>query len=331
MKAIVFESFGDPAEVLQVRELPKPEPGPGQVRVRMLTSPINPSDLLYVRGEYGRRPKLPTSAGFEGAGLVEATGGGILGRLRNGRRVAVLNGHGGNWQQQVLVPARQVVPVPAGLSDEQAATFFVNPASALVMVRSILKVTPGAWLMQTAAGSALGRMVIRLGKVYGFRTINIVRRGEQAEELARAGGDEIVCTANESIETRVHEITKGEGAPYAIDAVGGETGSAVARALAAEGRMLVYGTLANAPLSIESRVLMAGHKTIEGFWLSEWVRRQRTFTMVSLFRQIKKLLAQGVLNTEIGQTFALEEVQAAARAAATPGRQGKVLLRIASE
>src|SRR5438034_135939 len=112
MKAIVFDRFGDPAEVLQLREMPDPRPGPGQVRVQMLSSPINPSDLLYVRGEYGRKPKLPSSAGFEGVGIVRENGGGLLGRLRLGRRVAVLNGIGGNWQEQVLAPARQVVPVP---------------------------------------------------------------------------------------------------------------------------------------------------------------------------------------------------------------------------
>src|SRR5438874_3036954 len=82
MRAVVFDRFGDPAEVLQVRELPTPEPGPGQVRVRMLAVPINPSDLLVVRGEYGRRPLLPATPGFEGVGVVEATGGGLLGRIK---------------------------------------------------------------------------------------------------------------------------------------------------------------------------------------------------------------------------------------------------------
>src|SRR2546429_1200172 len=132
MKAIVFDRFGDPAEVLQVRDLPMPELGPGQVRVRMLYSPINPSDLMVVRGEYGRLPDLPATPGFEGVGVVDASGGGLLARLRLGRRVAVLNGTGGNWQEYVIVPAKQVVPVPYQLKDEQAATFFVNPASALV-------------------------------------------------------------------------------------------------------------------------------------------------------------------------------------------------------
>src|SRR5919204_5217276 len=80
MKAIVFDRFGDPAEVLQVRDLPVPEPGRGQVRVRMIYSPINPSDLMVVRGQYGRLPDLPATPGFEGVGVVESGGGGLLGR-----------------------------------------------------------------------------------------------------------------------------------------------------------------------------------------------------------------------------------------------------------
>src|SRR5437660_5644296 len=130
MKAIVFDRFGDPDEVLQVRDVPVPEPGPGQVRVRMIASPINPSDLLMVRGQYGRLPQLPATPGFEGAGIIDAVGPGLLSRLRRltpGRRVAVLNADG-NWQEYVVVSARQVVPVPANLADDQAATFFVNPA-----------------------------------------------------------------------------------------------------------------------------------------------------------------------------------------------------------
>src|SRR5436309_11961736 len=103
----------------------------------MIASPINPSELMVVRGRYGRLPQLPATPGFEGVGVVEAAGPGLLGRLRLGRRVAVLNGAGGNWQETVIVPARQVVPVPSALSDEQAATFFVNPASAVVMTRKI--------------------------------------------------------------------------------------------------------------------------------------------------------------------------------------------------
>src|SRR5438034_3064213 len=123
MKALVFDRFGPPGEVLQLRDVPVPEPGPGQVRVRMLAAPVNPSDLLVVRGQYGRLPTLPATPGFEGVGVVEKSGGGFLGRLRVGRRVAVINGHGGNWQEKVVIPAKQAVPIAADVSDDQAASF----------------------------------------------------------------------------------------------------------------------------------------------------------------------------------------------------------------
>src|SRR5271168_563086 len=110
MKTAIFDRFGVPEEVLQVRDVPLPEPPRHHVRVRMIASPINPSDLLVVRGQYGRLPALPATPGFEGVGIIDAAGPGLLRLVRGlkpGRRVAVLNSAGGNWQQQVIVPARQ--------------------------------------------------------------------------------------------------------------------------------------------------------------------------------------------------------------------------------
>jgi NADPH:quinone reductase-like Zn-dependent oxidoreductase len=241
----------------------------------------------------------------------------------------VPNGTGsGNWQEKVVVPAIQAVPVPKALTDEQAATFFVNPASALVMTRSVLRVPAGAWLLQTAAGSALGRMVIRLGKRYGFRTLNVVRRREQAEELLSAGGDAAVATNEEALAERVSALTGGAGVPFALDAVGGATGSEVVRALGRGGRMLVYGTLAGEPLALDSRTLMVGQKRVEGFWLSEWMRDAGLVTKARLFWKVGRLMQEGVLTSEVGASFPLSDIQAAVRQAAKPGRQGKVLLRI---
>jgi NADPH:quinone reductase-like Zn-dependent oxidoreductase len=329
MKAVVYDRFGDPAEVLHVREVPEPEPGPGQVRVRMLASPIGPADFLMVRGEYGHRPTLPATPGTEGVGIVEA-GRGLLGRLRVGRRVAVINETGGNWQEKVVVSSLRVVPLSRHVPGDQAATFFVNPATAFIMTRLVLKVPKRAWLLQTAASSALGRMVIRLGRHFGFRTINVVRRREQTEELLNGGADAVIATESESIEDRVREITSGEGVPFALDAVGGTIGSAVARCLAFGGRLLVYGTLAEEPLSLPSRTLFLGVKHIEGFWLSDWARRQRVWTMMWLFRRIHQLIAKGVLTTDIGPVFPLDEIKAAVRQASTPGPHGKVLLKMNS-
>ena len=201
MKAVVLDRYGEPAEVLQVRDVSVPEPGRNQLRVRMLASPINPSDLLMVRGSYGQATALPRTPGFEGVGVIDAVGPGmikIVRSLRPGRRVAVLNGTSGNWQEAVVIPARHAVPVPDDLPDEQVASFFVNPATVLVMTRHVLRVPPGAWLLQTAAGSALGRMVIRLGRHDGFQTINVVRRREAVNELREFGGNEVLCSADEA-------------------------------------------------------------------------------------------------------------------------------------
>jgi NADPH:quinone reductase-like Zn-dependent oxidoreductase len=102
------------------------------------------------------------------------------------------------------------------------------------------------------------------------------------------------------------------------------------RCLTRRGRLLVYGTLAEEPLSVHPRVLIVGQKRVEGFWLSEWSRQQRIWKMLLLFRRIQQLLARGVLGTEIGATFALDDIQAAVQEASLPGRHGKVLLRIGS-
>jgi NADPH:quinone reductase-like Zn-dependent oxidoreductase len=328
MKALIFDRFGEPTEVLQLKEVPTPQAGPGEVRVRMLASPINPSDLLVVRGRYGRVPSLPATPGFEGVGRVEAAGSGLLGRLRLGRRVAVLNGAGGNWQEMVILPARQVVPVPAELPDDQAAVFFVNPASALIMTRYLLKVPAGAWLLQTAAFSALGRMVIRLGRHYAFRTINVVRRPEQVADLLQLGGDAVICTHDESMQARVQGLTGGTGVPYALDAVGGTTGAEVVRCLAQKGRLVVYGTLSGEPIPVDPRHLMVGNQQIEGFWLSQWMREQRILTLLGLFRRIGRLLTAGVLTSPIAASFALADYRTALQRAETAGRDGKILLRM---
>jgi NADPH:quinone reductase-like Zn-dependent oxidoreductase len=327
MKAVLYERWGDPSEVLHVGEVPAPRPRRGQVRVRMLASPINPADLLMVRGEYGKLARLPATPGFEGVGVVEEGSGLLAWRVR-GKRVAVLNAVGGNWAEQVVIPARQAVPVPDGIPDEQAATFFVNPASAVVMTRYVLKIPAGGCLVQTAAASALGKMVVRLGKWHGFRTLNVVRRAEQAEELRRLGATDVIVSDGEGIPEQVRSLTGGEGARFAIDAVGGPAGTALVQALAPGGRMLCYGTLSGQPIQVDPRILMVGQKKIEGFWLSEWARGQGTLRMLGLFRQIGRLMVAGVVTTESVLSFPLDEVQAAVRQASAPGKPGKVLLRI---
>ena len=329
MKAAVFERTGTPQEVLQVRELPVPTPVRGEVLVRMIASPINPSDLLYIQGNYGLTPTLPATPGFEGVGIVERSGGGLLGWLRKGKRVVVLGSRTGSWAEYAIATAKQVFPVPATIPDDQAASFFVNPATALVLTRQVLAVPPGEWLLQTAAGSALGKMVIRLGKRFGFRTVNVVRRREQVEELKKLGADAVLVESDGPIAEQVKRVT-GDGVRYAMDPVGGALGSQVVDSLSAGGTFVMYGLLSGEPVSVDPRFLITGSKRVQGFWLADWAKHASIIEKLRMMRQVRHLIAEGVLATDVGTVYPLDQVADAVKHAATPGKSGKVLLRFSS-
>jgi NADPH2:quinone reductase len=331
MKAIRFEQFGDPVQVLHLAETPVPEPGPGEVRVRMIASPINPSDLMTVQGRYGVLPKLPAIPGYEGVGVVDKAGPGLIGQWLVGRRVAVLNSAGGNWGEYVNIPAIRAIPVASDLPDAQVASFFVNPATVLAMARHILKVPKGGWLLQSAAGSTLGRMMIKLGQHDGFKTLNIVRRREAMDELKGLGADAVICSSDGPIDEQVRAIVGGEGVSYAVDPVGGDTGTGVFNSLGIGGRMLLYGTLEDAPIRVDPRTMIAGKRVVEGFYLGHWAADRSKVKMLLLFREIADLIRKGVLATELGREYPLEAIGDAVRDAESVGRHGKVLLRIGQE
>jgi NADPH:quinone reductase-like Zn-dependent oxidoreductase len=328
MKAIVFDRFGEPGEVLKLKEVPKPEPGPGEVRVRMIASPVNPSDLLVVRGRYGVLPTLPATPGFEGVGIVDKAGPGLIGKFALGKRVTVINSAGGNWAEYAVIPARQARPVAADIPDEQVASFFVNPATVLAMASHVLKVPRAEWLLQSAAGSELGKMMIRYCKSHGIRTINVVRRRAAVSALKALGGDEVITSEDGPVDAQVLALTKGQGVKYAIDPVGGETGTQVFRSLGEDARMLVYGVLSDEPIMIDPRRMIAGKRVLEGFWLGHWMRSRSIPASLLLFREIARQMSAGVLTTEVGGKFPLEKVVEAAVAAEKVGRTGKVLLTI---
>lgn len=311
MQAVCFHQHGDPTEVLKVEEVPTPVPGRGEVLVRMTASPINPSDLLFVEGHYGPQASFPVIPGFEGVGIVEAAGG-LPGKLLVGRRVAAINRGGGNWAEYAAIPAKQAIPVPRSMSDEQAATFFVNPATALVMIRRVHNLQRGEWLLQSAAASSLGRMIIRLGKHCGFRTLNLVRRQEQIEELKRLGADEVIVfdAATDDPDRLVEQVRSitGGGVRCAVDPVGGVVGSMLVRCLIKHGCLLVYGTLTEDPLIVPPRTLIGPGARVEGFLLGNWMDQQSLVNKIRLLRQVRRLIGSGVLSTEITAHVPLPEL-----------------------
>jgi NADPH:quinone reductase-like Zn-dependent oxidoreductase len=175
----------------------------------MRLSPIHPSDLHMVRGRYGYQPELPASPGIEAVVIVEAVGPGVQGPTVGTRVVFV---HTWNtWREQVVCPVDRLVPVPDGLDDPAAATSYTNPLTAWALTRSTHNLKDGDWLLQTAAASSVGKLVLQLAQQYRFKTINVIRRREQETIIRSLGGNEVICTADEDLGARLQELTAGKG------------------------------------------------------------------------------------------------------------------------
>jgi len=322
VRAVRFARLGAAAEVLEVDAAEAPRAGAGQALVRMRLAAVNPADLLLTQGRYGRPPALPAVPGVEGVGTVEALGPGVAGPAV-GTRVA-LQGHIGTWQEILACDARCLLPVPLDVPDAAAAQF-ANPFSAAVMLEDALTLAPGAWIAQSAAASALGRAIVQMARAKGCRTVNLVRRAEQADEL-KAIGAEHVIVGGEDVPARIRAIVGEAGVAAALDAVGGQTGTDLVKALAPGGTLLVHGVLDGRPIEVHPGWLLAKEAAVRGFWVSRWLERAAPERRAAVATEVFRLLADGALSLPVDATYPLEAVREAVAHAERSGRHGKVLL-----
>ena len=356
MKSARVDAFSQGPDRIRIEQVAVPEPGPGQVRVRMLMSPVHPSDLHFMRGAYYRAlerviwnqgshdrdgriffdpglrkecPVPPYTLGGEGVGVVDKCGTGFLARRLQGKRVVVGGGPpNGVWQEFAVVDARRAVPVPTQVPDEQAAMYLGNPISAFAMVREVLKVPRGGWLLVTAAGSALGKSVVRLGKRHGFRTICVVRSSSNSDELVKLGAEAVIETDRHDLVAEVARVTGGRGVESAIDCVGGKVAGEVVRCLGLNGRLLLYGTMSDSAIDLPPRDLMMPLARVEGFYLLNWTSQQSPLRMLRVLRAVKRLAAEGVFHTDVSEVYPLDQVREAVAASMKSSRTGKILLKI---
>lgn len=355
MKALELQSFGHGADPVRLVDRDPGPPGPGRVRVRMLAAPVHPSDMNWVEGTYHdavRRtiwnlgadslafdeerarvlPEPPYVLGVEGVGVVESAGEGLLARRLVGKRVALSADGEGTWREVTTVDAKRALPVPKSLSDEQASMLFVNPLTAHAMVHEVLGVKRGATVLVTAAGSALGRMVIRMGVERGFRTLAVVRREESRDELLALGASSVVTVGDgdfDRMRTEVHRATDGRGVRHALDCVGGPLGSAVLRCLGTGGHAVLYGTLGRAPIELSVRDLMMPVARVSGFFLPTWLAQQSLFTKLRVLRAVSAGIERGTLASSIAARFPLDRYADAIAAATSAAHTGKVVFRFA--
>ena len=324
MRSLIFHRFGEPSEVLTLEEVPTPEPGPGEVRVRLGARSINPSDVLTVRGQYGRRPKLPATPGYEAAGTIDAIGPDVT-AWQVGQRVIPL-GVEGTWQEAVIAPEKALMATPEGLPDPIACQMLANPLTAHLLLFDILDAKAGDWVVQTAAGSTLGQLMIQLAKLNGINLINVIRSRSGVEALKAAGAEHVVVTEDEELAQRFGEIAGKLPITKAVDAVAGETGAKLANALGFGATLVVYGALSMQPIPLDAGRLIFRGLTVKGFWLTDWFRTSTRETRDKTLGEIGKLLATGQLVPPVEATYDLADVQAAIVHSERPGRTGKIVL-----
>ncbi|MGK8508051.1 zinc-binding dehydrogenase [Nocardia asiatica] len=324
MRAVVIERFGEPKDVLATAERPVPEPGPGQVRLELILSPIHNHDLAIVRGVYGYRPSLPAIPGSEAVARVDAVGPGVT-DMSVGRRVTV-SGAQNVWAEYFVVPARQVIPLPDTVSDETAAQLLAMPLSALMLIED-LDLRSGEWLAINAANGAVGRLVNVFARQRGLRVLNLVRGSASVTALRELGYEPVLDTSDEGWRDQVEAATSGAPIVRAVDQVGGRAAADELALLAPGGQLISFGALSGQPLSLDPGRLIFGQTVVKGFWGAKRIEEIDAEHRGQLVSELIDLAARGVLRLDIEAAYPLEAAADAAVATETPGRAAKIALR----
>ena len=332
VKALMFSTVGEPSEVLRLKEIEESTPAPDEVLLQMLFSPVNPSDLHMVRGRYGYQPVLPASPGAEGVGIVLEIGVAVTTVHANDRVICI--GTWNLWRERAICKASNVVSVPNTITDEAAATCYQNPLTAWALTQSVQQLGEGKWLLQTAAASSVGRLVLQLSKVYGFRTINVIHRRAQADIIRALGGDEVICTEDDSLGGRLQEITDGKGIEYAIDCVAGEVGGEIVRNLAPTGMLVQFGALSSHRQTDPAKFLMPvfsprliySAAIVRGWWIPRWLETQSIENVRNVLTDLLSMIGDARLTLPPTTCIPLERFQEAITMADGGSSEGKKVL-----
>ena len=316
--------LGDPADALVWGEIPDPEPGPGQVLVRVHAVACNFPDILLCQGRYQEKPEPPFTPGMEIAGEVVAAGEGAVARV--GDRVLGTPPMGqGGYAELAVLDADSTLPWPDGMSAGQAAGMFVTYQTGICALEHRAKLQAGETLLVHAAAGGVGSAAVQLGKALGARVIGTAGGADKCAVARQMGADDVVDYATEDLVTRVKELTDGRGADVIYDPIGGDVFDASRRLVAFEGRILVIGFVAGrfaeAPTN---HVLIKNYAVVGVHWAfyrrvaPEWIPRWQG--------RLNDLWAAGEIAPLVGAELPLREAPEALRRLGSRGTTGKVVL-----
>jgi NADPH2:quinone reductase len=312
MRAVQVSEFGGP-EVLEIVDVPDPEPGEGEVVVDVARAGVNFADTHQRRDEYLAKAELPFIPGGE-----------IAGTMRDGRRVAALL-TGGGYAEAVAVPEAALVPVPDSVSDDQAAAILLQGLTARTMLRVSARMEPGESVVVGAAGGGTGTLAVQLAKRFGAGRVIALASSEEKRELAlRLGADAAVDNRAEDLKEQIIEANGGERVDVALEMAGGATFDACLSALAPFGRLVTFGIASGDSNTVNTRKLMGTSRAVIGFWLMHLFTR--TGELRAGIEELLSAVAAGDLEVVIGGVYPLADVARAHEDLQGRGTSGKLLL-----
>jgi len=323
MKQVLLDRYGAPAEAVRCAEVPDVgAPAAGEVVFDVLAFPINPADLSMCRGTYRLRPALPAGIGAECVGRVAAVGAGVT-HVRPGDRVINLQRE--NWTQRRRVKGDDVIPVPAGLDDHQAAMLRINPPTALLLLSDLVALRPGDWVVQNVANSAVGRFVIRLARARGARTVNVVRRESLFAELTTLGAD--VCVVDgPDVADVVTERTGGASVRLGLDAISGRATARISACVGEGGVVCNYGSMSGEDPVMPRGKLIGEGQTLVGFILGRALATRSLVEIRAIYAELGEQVRQGLLTAPVEKVYAIDDIRTAVAHAERGERVGKILV-----
>jgi NADPH2:quinone reductase len=311
MRAIRIEEFGGP-EMMELVELPDPEPAESEVVVEVARSGVNFADTHATRNDYLAEQTLPLIPGGE-----------ISGRTGDGRRVAALLASGG-YAERVAVPEPWLVPVPDGVSDDQAASLLLQGITAHALIHRCARLEPDETVVVQAAAGGTGTLAVQLAKRAGAKVIALASTQDKRALAARLGADATVDSRADDLKGAILEANEGRQVDAVLEMSGGPGFDACLRTLAPFGRMVVFGIASREPNEVATGHLLRNSRAVIGFWLVHLIphREEVGAIVADLFAAV----ASGELEVIVGGVYPLSDARRAHDELATRRTTGKLLL-----
>ncbi|XP_006895050.1 PREDICTED: trans-2-enoyl-CoA reductase, mitochondrial [Elephantulus edwardii] len=329
VRALVYGHHGDPAKVVELKNLELAAVGGSDVRVKMLAAPINPADINMIQGNYGFLPKLPAVGGNEGVGQVVSAGSHVTG-VKPGDWVVLAEPGLGTWRTEAVFSEKVLVSVPSDLPLQSAATLTVNPCTAYRMLMDFEQLHPGDSVIQNASNSGVGQAVIQIAAALGLRTINVVRDRPDIQKLTerlKNLGAEHVITEEELRKPEMKNIFKTIPQPrLALNCVGGKSSTELLRQLAPGGTLVTYGGMAKQPVTASVSLLIFKDVRLRGFWLSQWKKDHSAEQFKELILTLCSFIQRGQLTAPTCSEVPLQDYQRALEASMKPFVSSKQIL-----